>query len=124
MKKSKLLSEVLKDLKSFLGAEKLRFVGKTDHKIDRIAVVGGSGASLVSLASQKGADMLLTGDVGYHHAMEAKSLGITLVDGGHFHTEKTAFTIFAKHLGKMISDREWECIVEIDESECDPVKYF
>lgn len=123
LKESKTLSEILKNLKNILGVKNLGVVGRTDRKISRIAVVGGSGASLVSLASQKGADMLLTGDVGYHHAMEAKSLGLVLIDGGHFHTEKAAFTVFAERLGKMIRDRGWDSKVEADGNECDPVTY-
>lgn len=123
LRKSRALSEVLKDLKGILGVKRLRVVGRPDLKIGRVAVVGGSGASLVSLASQKGADMLLTGDVGYHHAMEAESLGIALVDGGHFHTEKTAFTIFAKRLEKMIRDKGWDSTVQVNDDEGDPVVY-
>jgi dinuclear metal center YbgI/SA1388 family protein len=123
LRKSNTLSEVLKKLKGILGAEKLRVVGRADLNISRIAVVGGSGASLLSLASQKGADMLLTGDVGYHHAMEAESLGIVLIDGGHFHTEKAAFRIFAKRLEKMIRDRGWDSKVEVNDDEYDPVRY-
>ncbi len=121
--KSSTLSQVLKNVKGILGVEKLRVVGSDDFKIGRIAVVGGSGASLVSLASQKGADMLLTGDVGYHHAMEAEFLGIALIDGGHFHTEKAAFSIFAKRFEGMIRDRGWHCKVEVDNDEGDPVSY-
>ena len=117
------LAAVLKDLKGILGVEKLRVVGKEDLKVGRIAVVGGSGGSLVSHAFQKGADLLITGDVRYHHAMEAESLGIALIDGGHFHTEKAAFRIFAKRLKGMIRARGWNVIVEVNDDERDPVSY-
>jgi dinuclear metal center YbgI/SA1388 family protein len=123
LRKPSALSQVLKKVKGILGVEKLRVVGRADLKISRIAVVGGSGASLVSLASQKGADMLLTGDVGYHHAMEAESLGMALVDGGHFHTEKVAFSIFAKRFEDMMRYRGWNSTVAVDDDEWDPVRY-
>jgi dinuclear metal center YbgI/SA1388 family protein len=123
LRKSNTLPELLKKLKGVLGIEKLRVVGRDDLKISRIAVVGGSGASLASLASQKGADVLVTGDVGYHHAMEAKSLGIVLVDGGHFHTEKAAFTVFAKRLENIIKERGWDIEVAVNEDEYDPANY-
>lgn len=123
LKNSRAVPELLEDLKRILDVDQLRVVGKTDQKVRRIAVVGGSGASLSSLASQKGSDMLLTGDVGYHHAVEAQLLGIVLIDGGHFHTEKAAFTVFAKRFGEMIRARGWECLVEVDDEECDPVSF-
>ena len=33
------------------------------------------------------ADLFLTGDIKYHEAMEAKALGISLIDIGHFESE-------------------------------------
>jgi putative NIF3 family GTP cyclohydrolase 1 type 2 len=86
-----------------------------------MAVVGGAGGSLVSLAAQKGADLLLTGDVSHHHALEAESLGMTLIDGGHFQTEKAAFRIFAGRLKEMFISNGWEVLVEVFEDESDPV---
>ena len=123
LKESCALQEFSETVKHVLDVDKLRIVGTTDRKIRRIAVVGGSGASLISLASQKGADVLLTGDVGYHNAMEARLLGIALVDGGHFPTEKAAFTVFAKRFGEMIRAGGWECPVEVDEEERDPASF-
>lgn len=49
----------------------------------RIAVCGGAGASLLSQA-QRGADLYITGDLGYHRLLDST---IPLIDAGHFHTE-------------------------------------
>jgi putative NIF3 family GTP cyclohydrolase 1 type 2 len=86
-----------------------------------MAVVGGSGGGLLSLAFKKGADLLLTGDVSYHHALEAETLGMALIDGGHFHTEKIPFRIFAQHLNEAVAARGWEVQIEVDEDEKDPM---
>ena len=115
------LSVVAKDIKKILGAKRLKIVGHGDVLIHRLAVVGGSGGNMVSLAYKKGADLLLTGDMGHHHALEAKALGIALIDGGHFCTEKTAFRIFAERLKDMLSDQGWKVTVEVDEDEIDPI---
>lgn len=88
------LSAVVEDVKRIFGTKKVKVVGRKDEQVRRLAVVGGSGGSLVFLASKKGADLLVTGDIGHHHALEAESLGIALIDAGHFHTEKTAFGAF------------------------------
>jgi putative NIF3 family GTP cyclohydrolase 1 type 2 len=78
---------------------------------------------MVSLAYKKGADLLLTGDMSHHHAIEARALGIAMIDGGHFHTEKTAFRVFAERLKDMVSDQGWEVAVEVDENETDPMEH-
>ena len=56
-------------------------------KIKKVAVIGGAGADYAKVALAKGADALVTGDVKYHTALEAKFLGISLFDAGHQGTE-------------------------------------
>jgi len=117
------LSDLAKDIKKVLGAERLAIISEGNPMVHHLAVVGGAGGNLVSLASQRGADLLLTGDVGHHQALEAKSLGIALIDSGHFHMEKTAFGIFGRHLRDELVFRGWEITVEVDEGEVDPLEY-
>jgi putative NIF3 family GTP cyclohydrolase 1 type 2 len=93
-----------------------------DFSVRRIAVVGGSGGGLTSCAAEKGADLLITGDVGHHHALEAKSAGIALIDAGHFQTEKVAFRVFAEHLRDLASELGWDVEIETFEDENDPLQ--
>ncbi len=100
----------------------MRVVGERGRPIRRIAVVGGSGGSLVSLACEKGADLLVTGDVGHHVALEAETLGIALIDGGHFHSEKAAFRVFARNLETLLRSKGWKIEIETDEGEGNPLR--
>lgn len=115
------LSDMASTVAGVFGATDIRAVGPPGLLIHRIAVVGGSGGSLVSLACEKGADLLLTGDVGHHVALEAQALGIALIDGGHFHSERTAFRVFAKNLEALLRQKGWEVEVETDEEEINPL---
>jgi len=115
------LSVLVEKVKRVFGAEQVKIVGREDEQVRRVAVVGGSGGSLVYLASKKRADLLVTGDIGHHHALEAESLGIALIDAGHFHTEKTAFGAFAERLRAMVTEWGWEVAIEVDEDETDPM---
>jgi len=117
------LPVLVEKVKKVFGAEQVKVVGREYEQARRLAVVGGSGGSLISLASKKGADLLVTGDIGHHHALEAESLGIALIDAGHFHTEKTAFAAFAEHLGAMATEWGWKVAIEVDEDETDPMGY-
>jgi dinuclear metal center YbgI/SA1388 family protein len=109
------------NVKRMLGADHIRLVGQKADPIRRIAVVGGSGGSLISSAARSGADVLITGDVGHHAALEAKTLGIALIDGGHFHTEKTAFNIFCENLEEFFKKEGWEVGVETDSIQMNPI---
>ncbi|MCP4668220.1 MAG: Nif3-like dinuclear metal center hexameric protein [Deltaproteobacteria bacterium] len=117
------LQGVVERVKRILGRDNLKVVGREDARVGRLAVVGGSGGSLVSLAFEKGADLLLTGDTGYHHALEAEALGIALIDGGHFHTENTAFRIFGERLKALVAAEGWEVMVEVDTSQTEPMRH-
>ncbi len=117
-----MLLSVVEDVRQVFGSHKLRLVCNGDIRVRRIAVVGGSGGGLASLAAEKGADLLVTGDVGHHHALEAESLGIALIDAGHFKTEKMAFRGFAERLRGLSNDLDWEVEIETDEGETDPLQ--
>lgn len=118
------LSDFASNVGVMLGTEKLKIVGDRDTRVGRVAVVGGSGGSLLSTAFEKGADLLLTGDVGHHHALECRSLGMALIDGGHFHLEKTAFGVFSERLKDILSSYGWEIEVEWEEREADPAHFL
>lgn len=117
-----LLSRVERTVKVLFGAERLKVVGEGDPQIRKVAVVGGSGGGLLTQASKQGADLLLTGDVSHHHALEARSLGMALIDTGHFHAEKKAFAIFARRMDDMLASQGWQVKVEVDEEEVDPIR--
>lgn len=115
------LSSLAERVREAVKAQRVRVVGRPEGLISRVAVVGGSGGSLLSRAHQKGAHLLITGDVGHHVALEAESLGIAVIDAGHFHTERTAFTIFADTLKRMGRAKGWELTFLTHMDETDPV---
>ncbi len=55
--------------------------------IRTVAVCGGAGDSELESALSCGADALVTGEVAHHIFVEAAHRGLTLIEGGHFHTE-------------------------------------
>jgi dinuclear metal center YbgI/SA1388 family protein len=71
-----------------LGSSQLRVVGEGKKKIKKVAVCGGSGASLIPDAVGAGSDVLVTGDIKYHDAQDAKAMGLAIIDAGHYETER------------------------------------
>jgi dinuclear metal center YbgI/SA1388 family protein len=55
---------------------------------ERIALLGGSGASMIEDALRAGCTLYITGEVKYHEAQDAARAGLTLIETGHFHSER------------------------------------
>ena len=56
-------------------------------KVNKIAVVGGSGKDYLEEALQCGCDTFVTGEMPYNREQDAKEMGINLVCCGHYFTE-------------------------------------
>lgn len=96
-------------IKEKLNIDNLNIYGDIDRDIDTIAVCGGSGSDFISDAFGVGAQCYITGDIKYHEAQMAYELGITLIDPGHFHSEKIILPEIKKYL-----DQELEKKLNID----------
>ena len=68
-----------------LGAQHIRHSGSCD-RVERVAVCGGSGASLIGAAKAAGAQAYVTADIKYHDFFHGGK-GFLLVDAGHYETE-------------------------------------
>jgi dinuclear metal center YbgI/SA1388 family protein len=55
---------------------------------DRVAVLPGSGASMIAAAAATGASTFVTGDVAHHQARLANECGLAIVDAAHAPTER------------------------------------
>ncbi|MDY3903367.1 Nif3-like dinuclear metal center hexameric protein [Peptoniphilus sp.] len=82
------LLELNKFLMEKLQVKKIKFYGREDKLIKKVAILGGSGADFISNAKKSGADAFITGDVKYHDGQKAYENGIILIDVGHFYSEK------------------------------------
>ena len=81
---NKTFDEIAKEIKEKLGINYLKVV-KCKGFIKKLAITTGSGMSLLPFID---VDLFLTGDIKYHDAMDAKIRGISLIDIGHFESEK------------------------------------
>ena len=60
------------------------------NQIERVAVLGGSGASFIAAVARTGAQAYLTSDCKFHQFQEARDRQIFLIDAGHYATERPA----------------------------------
>lgn len=66
--------------------------------VKNVCACPGSGMGYLNEARSLGCDTLVTGDVRYHAALDAREAGINIVDLGHFPTEQIAIAPFAEKL--------------------------
>jgi dinuclear metal center YbgI/SA1388 family protein len=61
-----------------------------DQPIERLAVLGGSGASFMAAVADTGAQAYLTSDCKFHQFQEGRDRNLILIDAGHYATERPA----------------------------------
>lgn len=99
LKKEIYLSDFSTLLKSKLKLENLRIVNNLNQqKIQTIAFCAGSGADFINDATEIGADIIVTGDVKYHTALDSH---IIIADVGHFESEYPVLTTLKDLLKKL-----------------------
>ena len=64
----------------------------------RVAVGGGACGDLLADAFRMGCDTFVTSDVKYNGFLDAKALGINLIDAGHYPTEQVVCPVLEKWL--------------------------
>ena len=111
------------EVKGRLGLAGVRFVGDGGRPVNKVALCGGSGMSLLRDAHRQGADVLVTGDVKYHEARDAETLGIALIDGGHFGTEVLMVDSVAVRMAAELASRRFAAEVIPFRGERDPFSW-
>ena len=65
----------------------VRIFGDREKKVNKIAILPGSGEKYIKAALEKGADILITGDIGHHAGIDAAAQGMCIIDAGHYGIE-------------------------------------
>jgi dinuclear metal center YbgI/SA1388 family protein len=110
-------------IKERLALAGVRFVGDRDRQVKKVALCGGSGASLLKEACRQGADVFVTGDIKYHDAREAEALGLALVDAGHFATEILMVEGVAARVAHELGEKGYSAEVVAFKEEREPFVY-
>ncbi len=83
----------------------VRYWGRADRAVRRVAVVGGAGSDYLDRAIGAGADALVTGEVRHHHTWAAEFHDVGLLDATHFGTEQPGVVALGKRIAQEFKDR-------------------
>jgi putative NIF3 family GTP cyclohydrolase 1 type 2 len=84
----------------------LQVAGTLPEIIERVAFCSGSGSSLLAAASTAGAQVLITGDVTYHTALDVSQAGGCVVIVDHYSSERFFAPAMEEALRGVAGDRE------------------
>lgn len=92
------LEEYIKIIKEKLNADYLVVYGETNKSVKKVALCGGSGSEFIYDAYMSNACIYITGDIKYHDAQLGNELGLTIIDAGHYNTEKIIIPVIKEYL--------------------------
>lgn len=113
------MPEFLAKCKSALNSNGLRY-HDAGLKVKKLAVMGGSGGSCVELAKELGCDTYVTSDIKYNSFLDAKELGINLIDADHFCTENVIIPVLCEKLKAEFP----ECEISVSEKHCQTAQFY
>ena len=93
-------------VKDRLGLDGVKISGNKDGKVKTFAICPGSGKDAVDSAIEKGADVLVAGDMGHHTAVDALERGLFIIDAGHYGTEYIFIEDMKKYIEKTFCNIE------------------
>ncbi len=112
--------EFIEYVKSRFGLKVARCSRVPDIPVERVAMCGGSGGSLIGNACAAGAQAYLCGDISYHHFFTTKDFMV--IDIGHFEGEVEIVEILFSLLRKKFPNFAISTSVRLETS--NPVFYY
>ncbi|WP_054692940.1 Nif3-like dinuclear metal center hexameric protein [Syntrophomonas palmitatica] len=102
------VSDLAEMIKECLGLDSVRFTGLPEKIVRKIAVVSGAGASFTGECVKQGCEVLVTGDLKYHEAQDAKAAGLSIIDAGHQGTEQIVVPFLDELLSNACKQRGFD----------------
>lgn len=96
-------------VKDTFEVDNVKVYGNLNELVHRIAVLPGSGRSAIRAAVEKGADVLITGDISHHDGLDAAEMGLKVIDAGHYGIEKIFIDFVSDYLKEHCPDLEVVC---------------
>jgi dinuclear metal center YbgI/SA1388 family protein len=82
--------------------------GILPDKVSTVAVCGGSGSELATIALERGAEIYLSAEIKHSTAIWAAENDFCIIDGTHYATEKPAVTLLVKKLREAGEENNWK----------------
>ena len=98
----------------------IRCVDGGKDMLKKVGLCTGAGGSYIPSAAAAGCDLFITGDLKLHEAQYAKAAGISVIDAGHYGTEKIFTENMALQLKQKVLDYHLDMDVIMAEADTNP----
>ena len=105
-------------LKEKMKVSLIRHSALLNRPVQKIAVLGGSGAFAIAAAKASGAQLFVTADIKYHEFYKAEGQ-IVIADIGHYETEQFTKNLLVDYLREKIPN----FAIRLSESKTNPITY-
>ena len=112
-------ADFLSYLKTNMNVHCIRHTAHVDRKISKVAICGGAGSFLTTIAKRNGADAYVSGDFKYHEFFDADGT-VLICDIGHYESEQ--FTIDLMH--DLLMKKFTNFAAYKTKADTNPIKYF
>ena len=96
-----------------LGTPAVLFAGDADKEVRTVALVGGEGGDFLDAAVAAGADLFLSGRIGYHRMLDAAEAGLAVIEAGHYATEAPV----CARIAELLRDIDPYLVIEVVSSQ-------
>ncbi len=113
------ITDFLRLVKKRMDTGSIRHSKILDKKVQKVAVLGGSGAFAIGAAKAAGAHVFITSDVKYHQFFESEDK-MVIADIGHYETEQFTKNLLVDYLKEKMPN----FAIHLSESKTNPINYL
>lgn len=89
---------IIEKIKKSLDINHVVFYGDENKNISKIAFQSGEGNDFINDALSLGVDLYISADIKHHFAMDAVEKGLSIIDLGHYYSEKLFIDLIEKYI--------------------------
>ena len=116
--------KVISRIKKIFGVKGVRVWGQAPARVERVAVLGGSGGEFIGTAQKKGAQLYITGEVRHHQVNSGDLKDFAVLEVGHFHSEVVFIPQWVQQLNFLFQEAGLTVQVKCAQAEAPPFAYF
>ena len=92
------VGELCNRVKKAFNLTNVVLYGNEEDVVTKVAISPGSGKDMIDYALNKGAQVLITGDITYHYGIDAVAAGLRIIDAGHYGIEHIFIELVEKYM--------------------------
>jgi len=91
----------------------IRVRGNANQNVLKIMTVCGGGGDAIPMAVKTGCSLLITGDIRHHEWRLAEAEGLSLIDAGHYYTERLFAPLMARRLAEALGQEYANVVIDV-----------